>query len=76
MTTTPCSSCGQPMLFVKTEKGKMMPLDQEPCEDGNIILINGIAHYAKKTDMFDAAEPRYKSHFASCPHGPSHRKKP
>lgn len=72
MNTVPCSSCGAPMLFVKTSKGKMIPLDPEPCPDGNIFLADGIAYFTKKGDLFTA--PAYKSHSATCSNSLQHRK--
>lgn len=64
-----CRSCGDPILWVKTVNGYRMPLDAEPAENGNIVLLDGVAHVRK-----DQTGPRYLSHFATCIHAASHRK--
>jgi hypothetical protein len=69
-----CSSCNAPILWVTTENYKRMPLDPEPFENGNIILEDGVAIFAKKDGLFDAGKPRFQSHFASCPQSAEHRK--
>ena len=43
-----CRSCGAPIVWVKTAKGKKMPLDREPNEAGNITLMDGAAVVVKK----------------------------
>jgi len=68
-----CRSCGATIIFVKTAKGKSMPLDVQPADDGNIIVVDGVAVYLK-----GEAPPnklRWKSHFATCPQAAQHRKK-
>ena len=73
-----CRSCGAKILWVRTAAtNALMPLDAEPCADGNIVLRDEKAHVLKG-DLFAGAEgggPRYKSHFACCPNARKHRKK-
>ena len=60
-----CRSCGASIFFVQTARGKTMPMDAEPCEDGNMVLIEGVAFSTAKVK--DAMlMPRYKSHYATC----------
>lgn len=33
-----CGSCLAPVLWARTESGKLMPVDREPTEHGNILL--------------------------------------
>lgn len=66
-----CASCGAKFWWYRTVNGKMLPVDIEPCQDGNIVLHDGIAHVVK--DMFDGG-PFYASHFATCPGAAAHRK--
>lgn len=33
-----CRSCGAPIFFGRTAKGRRMPLDPAPVEDGNVIV--------------------------------------
>jgi hypothetical protein len=61
------------VIWVRTEKRKMMPLDYEPNPKGNIVLIDGLAHTLKKGEMdeggfgcFNADLVRYMPHHATC----------
>lgn len=53
-----CRSCGALVLWMKTEKGKNMPVDYD-------------ADIASETE-FD--HTRMESHFSTCPNADSHRK--
>jgi len=67
-----CRSCGADIFFVTMESGRSMPLDAEPCDDGNVIVDNsGRGH------VMDGGHwtPRFKSHFATCPEAKRWRKK-
>lgn len=76
---TDCRSCGAPIRLLVTEAGwrssppKMMPIDVEPVEDGNVVIIpaNGAiparAKVLKKGQEPPPGALRYKSHFATCP---------
>jgi hypothetical protein len=72
-----CSSCGSEIIWAKTENGKAMPLDAAPVDptkvDGTCLLIDGVARFG----AIDAPtrEPRYVSHFATCPNAAKHRRK-
>lgn len=72
-----CKSCGAPVRWAKTIKGRPIPLDPIPAPNGNVIISEegtalvyagpaGIA--ARYQD-----EPRYLSHFATCPNADEHR---
>ena len=72
-----CKSCGAAIWWVETVNGNMMPLDEKPVDDGNIVVSNGTG-YVMHGDLFDeptVAGPRFKSHFATCPNARTHRKK-
>ena len=74
-----CRFCGAPVIWVQTDKGKTMPIDPDPVEHGNLRLIpvgeTGKVHYLKKGELEeDSPEPRYVSHFATCPNAKQHRK--
>ncbi len=76
---TKCRSCGAPILWAETEKGKNIPIDPTPVQDGNLVLIlrkSGLPPITMFADRLDGKGlPRYKSHFATCPNAGSHRKK-
>lgn len=70
-----CRSCGAPVIWAVTHKGKRMPVDADPVENGNIKLRYVgeiiIAAYPGKEHpgLFDDpsfAEKCYVSHFATC----------
>jgi len=66
-TITTCKGCGASMFYVKTERGKYMPLNAEPDPKGNIVVFDGTARVFRPGLLFDTAEPRYTSHYATCP---------
>lgn len=72
-----CRSCGQPILWGKmTGTGATIPLDAEPDPDGNMVIVDGKVHI-NRGGMFEPiwTGPRYKAHFATCPHAKKHRRK-
>ena len=59
-----CRSCGAVMEWAKTQAGKVMPIDAEPSENGNLVYAQaGVVRFAKPDDP----GPRFTSHFATCP---------
>lgn len=60
-----CRSCGAPVLWITTEKGKRMPVNAEPADGGNVIIdpTSGIGHYVPK----QPGQLAHVSHFATCP---------
>lgn len=67
-----CKSCSAPIEWVKYARtGKAMPLDLEPAEDGNLVVIDGVAHQ----HMLGDTRPRRKSHFATCPQAENWRRR-
>lgn len=77
-----CSSCGRPILWVSTPRGKAAPLDAEPNDSGNIVLEKPadprepiLGRWLKVSEPRPEGQPRYLSHFATCPDAQSHRRK-
>lgn len=83
-----CRSCGAAVRWVRTQDGKMMPLDVDPRDDGNLVLT-GTTATARSGDRVpvvryvDGEAPalpgldpptRYVSHFATCEHADSWRR--
>lgn len=68
-----CRSCGAPIRFVRTTKGKLMPLDREPHPDGNIELDTEGHATVHGQPPLDAG-PLYLSHFVSCPSASENRR--
>jgi hypothetical protein len=68
-----CRSCGAEIKWVVMSGGKRMPLDAEPCDDGNVVEGDD-GRYAVAVSIRKSDRPRYKSHFATCPNASGHRK--
>lgn len=69
-----CRSCGGYIVWVRTEKGKMMPL--EPGEDpgGRFILTRyvdsggrRVVHWVRDDELEEYTQPRFESHYGTCP---------
>lgn len=69
-----CRACGAPILWVKSVKGRTMPLNVAPVEDGNVTLDkDGVATVHPPGTMFYEDEVRYTSHFSTCPNADEFR---
>jgi len=66
-----CRSCRVPIEWVRTTSGKRIPLDIGEHPGGNIVLVDGVAHYVSA----DHDTPRRRTHFATCPHAADHRRR-
>lgn len=61
-----CRSCGAAVLWVTTTAGRLMPVDAEPVEGGNVeVLGNGTAVVHGQPEL--APGDRYVAHFVTCP---------
>jgi hypothetical protein len=73
-----CRSCKAPILWVRSEHGNLLPVDEAPNPKGTIIIKNGVGFTLSKRNLFELVvsedEPRYISHFATCPEAPRWRK--
>jgi hypothetical protein len=59
MNVTNCRSCDAKIVWLKTAKGKSMPVDAATVEEGD--------------ELFD--HKRHVSHFATCPDAARYRKR-
>lgn len=82
--TNECRSCGAPIRWAITEKGRRMPLDPDPHPDGNVMVEHaagadhsGVVVFAGRLlhEERDLGTPLYRSHFASCPDARKHRRR-
>lgn len=66
-----CQSCGAEVIWVRTERGKRMPLDrEESMERGALLFViddKGVAHRSQ-------TGRGYQSHFSTCPQADRWRK--
>lgn len=67
-----CNSCGRPIRWIITPKGKRMPLDPDASDSiGNVVIDhiddkgNEHGHVLKGDE--DSTLPRLVPHFATCP---------
>lgn len=60
--TRTCSTCGAPILFVRTSTGRSMPLNAGPRK--GVVVQGGVA---RVVDV-------YESHFETCPQAARHRR--
>jgi hypothetical protein len=79
-----CRSCNAAILWARTSaKGKFIPIDPDPVDDGNIELskddegqlLARVLIGSEGTLPGFETPLRYKSHFATCPHANSHRRR-
>src|SRR5437773_2351455 len=66
-----CRSCGRPVRWVETERGKLMPIDPEPSTEGTILLRRQLDRKPLAIVGVPPAafigEDRFVSHFSTCP---------
>lgn len=80
MSTPRCRRCNALIRWARTSAGKLMPLDREPDDAGNVWLLAGrytprgaqlIAHVGPDPtpplDLDPTAVGPYMPHFATCP---------
>jgi len=85
-----CRSCNANILWAVTTKGKRIPIDPTPVEDGNIRLVVRENHLPPLALVVDFAQRErigtlremkedrvelFKSHFATCPNAQKHRRR-
>jgi len=65
--------CGAPVLWVRSARGKNLPLDPEPVNDperGGFVLVDEVAHYVqagKRAGILADGQEIWEAHFATCP---------
>lgn len=71
-----CKSCGAPIVWTVTSKGKSMPVDADPVRATRGFRLeehDGEEVAAVFTAEPDPGERLYVSHFSSCPNADQHR---
>jgi hypothetical protein len=79
-----CRSCGAEIYWTVTTRGKRMPVDVLPSDEGDLFLFRRPdepieAVHMGSTDHRARAgrercRPRFTSHFATCPSAAQHRR--
>jgi hypothetical protein len=87
MTTTTmhrslCRSCDAPVFWARFKgTGTRSPIDYDPTDDGNLLVVGWSAQGEPLVDVFSGEEAlfdppaRYTNHFATCPDRDTWRKK-
>lgn len=83
-----CTSCDAEVRWVVMPSGALMPVDPHPVVDGTIVITTdtvgtlagntwprAIVTKRGQPDLFDGDQPRYTSHFATCPFAGQHRRR-
>lgn len=70
-----CSKCYAAIRWAKTPKGKSIPIDAMPSEDGkaNVVLSRDLLGDQLAT-VVKPGEGTHVSHFATCPYAKEFRK--
>lgn len=81
-----CRSCGAPIRWVTTVKGKHIPLNRQPDPDrGNVRRVGTHAGADARAQVLgdveaaaarEIGEPLWLAHFATCPNADGHRSRP
>ena len=78
MEAATCRACKAPMIWTVTERGKNMPVDADPVEDGTFGLFTDgdevsaiFVNKAREREDWDG--DLYKPHWATCPHAANFR---
>lgn len=70
-----CKSCGADIIWAKNANtGKVMPLDAQENRDGNCVLLLDGTFKVDNSIRYIPGQRRHKSHFATCPNAPKHRR--
>lgn len=64
-----CRSCGAPIIWARTTGGKLIPVDPDPTDNGNVELVDGLDRPTAIVHAQPplAAPPMRLPHFATCP---------
>lgn len=69
--TTSCRRCGRPILFIRLDTGKAMPVDQDRSPAGNVAVKHSargdlIGRVITASTPRTGEEQLYMPHFATC----------
>ena len=79
-----CGGCNAPILWARTGTGKMMPVDPNPHENGNVRIVRGVGGRLLATVVGARGAARLRArnielhmpHHATCPNAARFRKPP
>jgi len=70
-----CGTCGAPMRWERTVRGKPIPLDPQPVPGAHLFITvpSGRVADDRSQEAHPGAE-RFTTHFATCPDAHKHRR--
>lgn len=75
-----CRSCGARILWARTEKGKFIPLNEDPSDAGTLVLVfegdqtpTAMHHGSLGRAADDVRWERFVPHWSTCPNAAEHR---
>lgn len=74
-----CRSCGGLIVWARTLRRRMMPVDAEPRSDGNLVLFGEASSPMVRVVRGEGPAPgelRWASHFVTCPLASEWRRRP
>lgn len=75
MSASRCRSCDAPIVWALTAEGRDMPVDMAPHPKGNLLLVRRRDGKLEVAVVGTHDGPRYRPHFATCPHAKLWRKR-
>lgn len=70
-----CRTCGAPMVWARTAKGKRIPLDPEPTPGGNVVYVDDeTVAVLGRGAAAQYQGSRYVSHWVTCASPPPRRR--
>jgi hypothetical protein len=70
-----CSSCQAPVRWETTVRNKPIPLDPEPVPDAHLFIRADGKVADDRTYPAGPDDPRYETHFVTCPNAEIHRRR-
>lgn len=76
-----CRRCNAEIFWALTKNDELMPVDYEPCADGNLEVELNELDGSNRVSVVDPKQqslfgkPRYMPHWATCPHAKEFRKR-
>jgi hypothetical protein len=77
-----CRSCGARVLWVRTMRGKRMPLDADHAPLGPYVIVKhvdggdvAVMVTPSSVDIYAHIKQRYTSHFSTCPNAKDWRRR-
>lgn len=70
-----CSSCGAPVRWEKTVRGKPIPLDPKPVPGAHLFIRPDGLVADDRSHPAGKEMPRFETHFATCPNASEHRRR-